>query len=100
MLAADYGSPPPKDYRDLIKQEIGKSLIDPYSAQYEIGEPAKGYTIGNSLYKTPQGWLPVCGTVNARNRFGGYVGRAPFFTLFRDRNVPSPSLPMGPKLSR
>lgn len=81
---ADYGSPP-KDYKKVIEKEIGTQLLDPYSAQYEFSQPSKGYTKASPLFGTSQVFgYKVCGTVNAKNRMGGYVGRVPFFTLFRN----------------
>jgi hypothetical protein len=38
------------------------------------------------LDKVTYGWA-VCGTVNAKNRYGGYVGAQPFFVLIRDNQV-------------
>ena len=40
------------------------------------------------MFATQQrfGWR-VCGTVNSKKRFGGYVGRVPFFVLFRDGRI-------------
>lgn len=87
---ADYGSPPPENYKDIIKQTIGQMLIDPTAPLYEFSTPTKGYTKGSPVFGTQQafGWR-VCGTVNSKNRFGGYVGRAPFFVLFRNGVVVS-----------
>lgn len=54
------------------KRIIRASLIDPSSAQFEVAQPRSGMTEGGA--KTPL----VCGTYNAKNRFGGYVGRVYF----------------------
>ena len=85
---ADYGSAPPENYEDIIKAEFAQTLIDPTSPIYRFGSPMKGYTKGSSIYGTQQtfGWR-VCGTVNSKNRFGGYVGKVPFFVLFRDGHI-------------
>ncbi|MDH5723695.1 MAG: hypothetical protein OEY94_10300 [Alphaproteobacteria bacterium] len=32
------------------------------------------------------GWR-VCGTVNSKNRFGGYTGSVPFVVLFKDGRI-------------
>ena len=63
---------------------MAKSLIDPTSPLYEFDAPRKGYTKASGTFGTSErfGWR-VCGTVNSKNRFGGYTGRAPFFALFR-----------------
>lgn len=53
------------------KSKIGKVLFDPTSAQYEyiyaVGLLEKQYA--------------VCGALNAKNRFGGYIGVKRFFLL-------------------
>ena len=54
------------------KRIIKSSLIDPTSAQFEVA-PSKT-VIGTDGRKTTL----VCGTYNAKNRFGGYVGRVSF----------------------
>jgi hypothetical protein len=82
---ANYGAPPPKNYREMIKKEFSHTLIDPTSPLYEFSRPVKGYTRQSPMFNTQQvfGWQ-VCGTVNAKNRFGGYVGAVPFFVLFKN----------------
>lgn len=84
LAAADYGPPPPSNYEEIIKARFSSTLIDPTSPLYEIGQPRKGYTQRDSAFGTGEsfGWV-VCGTVNSKNRMGGYTGWAPFFTLFR-----------------
>lgn len=88
LATADYGPPPPANYQELIKAEFAKTLIDPTSPLYEFDSPRKGYTKESPMFGTHQkfGWR-VCGTVNSKNRFGGYVGSVPFFFLFRDGQV-------------
>lgn len=85
IAKADYGRPPPKNYKEIIKRSIGETLIDPTAPLYEFGTPSKGYTARSPIFGTEQafGWR-VCGTVNSKNRFGGYVGRVPFFVLLRN----------------
>ncbi len=88
LANADYGPPPPENYQEMVKAEISQRLIDPTSGIFEISEPREGYTKASSLWGTEQafGWR-VCGTVNSKNRFGGYVGRVPFFALFEDEKI-------------
>lgn len=88
LANADYGSPPPKNYKELIKKEISPALLDPYSAHYEFSSPSKGYTRNAPMWGTTEmfGWK-VCGTINAKNRFGAYVGSTPFFVLFKNGRV-------------
>ncbi len=85
LLSANYGSPPPSNYQEIIKNRISRTLIDPTSPKYEFAPPSQGYTKKSALFNTSEqfGWR-VCGNVNAKNKFGGYKGREPFFTLFKD----------------
>ena len=88
ILSADYGPPPSENYEAIIKERFSKVLIDPTSPIYEFDKPRKGYTKQSSMYNTQErfGWR-VCGTVNSKNRFGGYTGRIPFFVLFRGDTI-------------
>lgn len=58
----------PKNYKLLIDAKLVETLRDPDSRRVEYG-------------KTPYGGL-ACGTVNARNAYGGYTGKQPFFVWF------------------
>ncbi len=84
IASADYGPPPPENYEELIKENIRGQLIDPTSPLFEIGSPVKGYTNRSNAFNTQDmfGWQ-VCGTVNSKNRMGGYTGKVPFFALFQ-----------------
>lgn len=80
----DYG-PLPVNYEQIIKDVISPSLIDPYSAVYTLSAPKQGKNTmtGDTVY----GWN-ICGTVNAKNRFGGYVGPKPIYAMiYRDRVI-------------
>lgn len=62
VVGAIYG---PSQYAIfMVKREVRSMLTDPESAQFRNVEFRKG---------------TVCGEVNARNRFGGYVGFTPFY---------------------
>ena len=76
IKSADYG-PHPDNYEQIIKDYFSTKLFDPYTAKYTFTNPRKGY---NRLGGLKYGWY-VCGTVNAKNRFGGYVGAKPFYVL-------------------
>lgn len=84
IASADYGPPPSEAHQQIIRQRFDRILIDPTSPLYEFDEPRKGYTKPSSVFGTTQtfGWR-VCGTINSKNRYGGYTGRSPFFVLFR-----------------
>lgn len=67
-----------------IKGVYKSRLFDPYSAVYEFGEPFKGKTWGGAF---GGGWKYgdiVNYTVNAKNRFGGYVGATPGVALWQN----------------
>jgi len=85
LANADYGAPPAEDHQQVIKEWFAERLIDPTSPLYSFGNPVQGFTQENSFYGTQLqfGWI-VCGAVNGKNRMGAYVGREPFFTLFKD----------------
>ncbi len=88
IASADYGPPPPENYEQLVKDRFDRILIDPTSPIYEFDKPRKGYTKQSSMFNTQEnyGWR-VCGAVNSKNRFGGYVGRVPFFALFHGNRI-------------
>lgn len=64
--AAGYYFVAPDPYSPA-KASVKRALIDPASAQFDELRTATG----------PDGQF-ICGTVNAKNKFGGYVGRALF----------------------
>jgi hypothetical protein len=73
-----YGPEPAWDeFRRVAEAEIASQLIDPQSAQFAwAGGIYKG-ELKIILGPRTQGYVG-CGTVNARNRMGGYVGATPF----------------------
>lgn len=88
LAKADYGPAPSKNYQETIKKHFAKTLIDPTSPLYTFKEPKKGYTKRSPMFKTNEdfGWV-VCGTINSKNRMGGYTGKAPFFTLMKGNTI-------------
>ena len=58
----------PANYRDLIDAYFVATLKDPDSRRIDYGS-------------NPYGSL-VCGTVNAKNSYGGYTGKQPFHAYF------------------
>lgn len=83
LANADYG-PFPSDYEQIIKDVISPILIDPYSVVLNLNTPKKGYN--NMVDGIIYGWN-VCGTVNAKNRFGGYVGPKPIYAMIKNGAV-------------
>lgn len=47
-------------------------------------DPESGMISGLAAAESANGTLSVCGYINAKNRFGGYTGKVPFFGTFRD----------------
>ena len=83
VISADCG-PLPANFEEIIKSVASKNLIDPYSAQYTFSEPVK--QLNRMTSPAVWGWA-ICGTVNARNRFGGYVGAQPYYALINNGRV-------------
>jgi hypothetical protein len=81
-LSADYG-PYPDNYEQIVKDYFSKFLFDPYSAVYTFGTIERGYDRSNKL---EFGWI-VCGTINAKNRMGGYVGAKDYSVMIRYNQV-------------
>jgi hypothetical protein len=75
--------PPPEDYETQIKQYFRPSRLDPCSAVYEMRAPVRGWERANDGVMRVI-WV-VCGTVNAKNRFGGYVGQRHSLLCFTRR---------------
>jgi hypothetical protein len=73
---------PTKPTASMIKtaqQDIKNVLRDPASAQF--GRDFRSYTIAN-------GETAICGTVNARNGFGGFTGSQPVMVNYRQGRAP------------
>lgn len=89
VRSADIG-PYPNDYERIIKRAIGEGLKDPYSAMYTFDRgPLRGGL--RDMYGRVSdydffGWI-VCGTVNARNSYGGYVGASQYVAVIRSGRV-------------
>lgn len=83
LSTADYGALP-SNAETLIHSVVAPRLIDPNSATYVLSSPKKGTNTmsGERVY----GWK-VCGTINSKNRFGGYVGPRPVFALIKDDKI-------------
>ena len=85
IAVANYG-PAPDGVQAMLagKNQISKTLIDPYSAVIKCGVPVKGWL--NSAFKNYFGYMMGC-TVNAKNRFGGYVGEKEVYFWIRDNGM-------------
>jgi hypothetical protein len=94
VATADYGQPP-SNYQESIRGRISPSLFDPYSAVYQFAAPVRKWTRESPFESFRPGWA-VCGTVNAKNRFGGYVGITPFAAKFEQGALAFLKLGMSP----
>jgi hypothetical protein len=72
--------PYPDNYKEITKEYLSRNLFDPYSAVYTFNAPLKVRMAGGP---SPFGWA-VCGTINAKNRLGGYVGAGDYLVKIRD----------------
>ena len=74
IAQADIG-PRPENAEQLVRDHFAQTLFDPYSAVYTFDYgPERGYF---TALDTTIGWV-ICGSVNAKNRMGGYVGAKRF----------------------
>lgn len=81
QLAKEYFTECPPDYKQQIENQLSRGLFDPYSAVYRYGVPEKFVYKGNFGYR-------VFASVNAKNRYGGYVGeQVHMFMCFPDGTV-------------
>ena len=82
IYALDYG-PYPENYQELVINCASGQLIDPYSAHYEFqGLPTQQYKGAGLLADEAYGWGGIV-AINAKNRLGGYAGRAYFQYIIR-----------------
>jgi hypothetical protein len=80
---ADIG-PRPDNAQQIVRDHFAQTLFDPYSAVYTFSYgPERGVWVGLG---TDYGWI-VCGTLNAKNRLGGYVGAKRFRVLIAHGRV-------------
>jgi hypothetical protein len=88
IASADYGDAPSDAYQQVLRDRFASILIDPTAPLYEFDKPKKGFTKQSPIFNTREqfGWR-VCGTVNSKNRYGGYAGKSPFFALFRGDTI-------------
>lgn len=63
-----------------LKAAAAQKLADPYSAKFEA---IRARTVPNLKGRPTR---VICGTVNAKNAFGGYVGAQPFVYFVEDHD--------------
>lgn len=86
---ADFG-PAPSDHRELTQQHFNKTLFDPFSAKFEFGDLEKAWYGPTGAILVSRninyGWRSLV-RINAKNRFGAYVGWNAYYVYFRGDSV-------------
>ena len=87
--AADYGQPQSQAVCEAkAAEKVKASLKDPESARFEFGVCEKKYYPGVVLYGIPRHFgYGMQFTVNAKNSFGGYVGKQNYLAVINNGNV-------------
>jgi hypothetical protein len=88
---ADHGQYPTQ-YEDAVKRYFDNVLFDPFSASYKIGTPQKAYANDGLMFGGDVIWYGyvIDVWVNAKNRYGGYVGYKHYLVKMRDGKVVDP----------
>jgi len=82
---ADVGEKP-KNYEQAVKDDLQRSLKDPFSIQdLNIAEPVLG-KCGVGIYGPFHGWR-VNVRYNAKNSYGAYVGTKTYYYWFRGEQL-------------
>ena len=80
---AQLAGPFPEQYKERLFEQLDERLFDSESARFKWGSPPAlmwGWQNPGGIGRRYYGW-GVCFKVNAKNRFGAYVGYTPFFAL-------------------
>ena len=64
-----------EDERGIVEEFVKRLLLDPELARF-----------GSLVARRLENFTVICGEVNAKNRFGGYIGKMPFIGEIKDRN--------------
>ena len=83
-MASAYYGPRPHNAEQIVRKYMAFKLFDPFSAQYSCNHPCKSWA--NLLGSIHYGWSIAC-AINAKNRFGAYVGYKRHNFLIRDGRV-------------
>lgn len=85
FAAADFGDFPTY-YDKTVDRWLERQLIDPESRRVDtMREPQQYFW----AFSNPKYGYLVCGSVNAKNRMGGYAGRSNFWAMLRGDRVVS-----------
>jgi len=69
--------------QQAVKIYFASRLKDPYSSRYGFLKPVNSYYIVSKDRKF--GWF-MCGKINSKNSYGGYVGERSFISYFDPKN--------------
>lgn len=83
LVNADYGKYP-ADYEQIIKNYYATRIYEPDSARFTFTKPNRRPNIVGD--NTRYGYA-VCGTVDAVNRSGKFIGARPFYVLIKNGHV-------------
>jgi hypothetical protein len=61
-------------YVEVAQQAVRRQMKDPESTRFDKG---------SQLYKLGNGDIAVCGSVNAKNSYGGYTGYGPYYVRLK-----------------
>lgn len=80
--SADYG-PFPMNYQQIVENSLKANLFDPYSAVISVRSPERRYFKAPFSSEAKFGWGNYV-TMNAKNRYGAYVGERKYIYLIKD----------------
>lgn len=84
LETADVGAKP-KEYKSLVESAIREDLKDPDSAKfYDFTAPRKEVMVEKSNFVYG---YSTCVYVNAKNSYGGYVGKQLYWAFIRNNQV-------------
>lgn len=83
---ANYGSVTKKEAERLIRQHLGRTLLDPYSYELTLAKEFKKHWAVDSEGKYHYGQITMY-WVNAKNAYGGYTGEKNYVAFFEDGQI-------------
>ena len=83
--SADYG-PFPMNYKQIVEDALKANLFDPYSAVISVRSPERKYFKTAFSSEVKFGWGNYV-TMNAKNRYGAYVGERKYIYLIKDGQI-------------
>lgn len=72
--------PTQKKAQEAVKTYFDSRLVDPESARYQFWPLTRGFS--DFAVGERHAGVFMCGTINSKNRMGGYTGQTPFMAYF------------------